>query len=136
MQPWRYTEFRPTVGYGEKVTCKGGSYWWGRYKIAPGRYGTVASPDGSVRKFRRKLDAKRAADAEETRQPVARTVGRTTFAAYVARWLPAQVLDDDTIDTYRSIIACHLVPAFGGKYLDEITPKAIGDWERAQRAAG
>jgi hypothetical protein len=78
---WRYTELRPTVGYGEKVTCKSGSYYRARHKIAPGMYGTVSNLDGSVRKFRRKLDAKRAADTEEAAQAAAQTArapGRTT----------------------------------------------------------
>jgi integrase len=131
------------VGYAEKRGTGDAAYWRGRYKISPGRYGTVCGPDGSVVKFTRKLGAKRAADAQETEEGTAArqaagdaAAGRATFTVYVSGWFAGLGLDPDTLATYQSIITCHLLAAFGPRYLDEITRKDIDDWEAAQRAAG
>jgi integrase len=131
------------VGYAEKRGTGDSAYWRGRYKLAPGRYGTVSDPDGSVRKYARKLDAKRAADAEETEQgtaarqaTAATAAGRILFTDYVNGWFADLDLDEDTLATYGSIIACHFLEWFDGSWLDEITRKDIDDWEADQRQRG
>jgi integrase len=131
------------MGYAEHRGTGDSAYWRGRYKTAPGRYATVSHPDGTVVKFRRKLDAKRAADAEETGRGAAERLaaaaaagGRVTFAVWASTWFAGLDLDEDTLIAYRSILECHLIDAFGQTYLDEITRKDIDDWEAAQREAG
>ncbi|HLK78284.1 MAG TPA: LacI family DNA-binding transcriptional regulator [Streptosporangiaceae bacterium] len=149
------------MGYAEKRGRGDGAYWRGRYKLPDSttekrRYGTVCNPDGTPKRFTRKLDAVRAANTEETEQAAARrraaeeqaerAAGRVTFAGWAQQWLSGQDLDDDTIGTYRSIIEHHLIgPSgdpppgrrqFGDLHLDEITRKHISDWEAAQREAG
>lgn len=131
------------MGYAEKRGTGDSAYWRGRYKTAPGKYGTVSHPDGSVVKFARKLDAKRAADAEETargqaeRQAAAgQAAGRMKFAAWCSQWFAALDLEDDTLLTYRSIIENHLIITFGDSWLDAITRKQVDDWEQLERAAG
>ena len=44
-----------------------GTYYRGRYKIAPGKYGTLQDPDGKTAKFRTKREAEQAADGEEAK---------------------------------------------------------------------
>lgn len=131
------------MGYAEKRGTGDSAYWRGRYKAAPGRYATVSHPDGSVIKFTRKLDAKRAADAEETGQAQAAretatltAEGRVQFGAYASRWLAGLDVDEDTTASYRSMLTCHLIPAFAGELLDDITRKMVDDWEQAQRERG
>src|SRR5687768_8054044 len=81
---------RAPLGYAEKR----GDYWRGRYKIAPGRYGTVVDATGAAVRFRTRRDAEQAANDKESevragtwRDPAA---GRVTFGAYVNRWFAAQ----------------------------------------------
>jgi len=143
------------VGYAEKRGRGRAAYWRGRYKLPESTtqhrlYGTVRNPDGTPKRFTSKTEAKREADAEETRDAEARrkaaeeqaerTAGRIMFAAWVQEWVNGQDLDDDTIDTYRSIIENHfigddhLAGPSGEKYLDEISRRNIADWETAQHA--
>jgi len=128
------------MGYAEHRGTGDSAYWRGRYKTAPGRYATVSHPDGSVVKFARKLDAKRAADAEETERAAAgrqaaaaAAAGRVKFAVWASTWFAGLDLDEDTLATYRSVIR-HLIGTFGDRWLDEITRKDIDDWEAAERA--
>src|SRR5579872_7043127 len=149
------------MGYAEKRGRGDGAYWRGRYKLPDSttekrRYGTVCNPDGTPKRFTRKLDAVRAANTEETEQAAARrraaeeqaerAAGRVTFAGWAQQWLSGQDLDDDTTGTYRSIIEHHLIgPSgdpppgrrqFGDLHLDESIREHISDWEAAQREAG
>jgi integrase len=139
------------VGYAEKRGRGDGVYWRGRYKL-PGsttghrKYGIVSDEDGNTIRFSRKIDAKRKADAEETKeaqrqrqaaeQAKEHAAGRMTFGTWVRQWLAGLDLDEDTIDNYSSIIENHLLGPFEETRLDEITRKAIGEWETVQREAG
>jgi hypothetical protein len=55
------------MGYAEKR----GDYWRGRYKLGPGRYGTVSDDAGNTVKFRTKREAKQAADDADVRREMA-----------------------------------------------------------------
>lgn len=134
------------MGYAEKRGTGSGAYWRGRYRIAPGKYGTVCGPDGAVIKFGGKREAERAATAEETAAAIARREaeesrisGRVKFGPYAGAWLAAQRLaglDEDTTDGYKSIIECHFLDRWQDTWLDEITrdgPGGISEWEQAQR---
>ena len=58
-----------------------------------------------------------------------------TFADAAAEWLRFIAEDRErkpsTIRDYRSVLAAHLLPAFGGMPLEAITPRAIEDWRKS-----
>jgi len=124
------------MGYAEKR----GEYWRGRYKIAPGKYGTVSDPDGTTIRFRSKRAAETAAsDAESTiragrwRDPA---VGRVTFGEFANRWYSSQDLAASTLQNYRRHIEEHLLPVFDDIAISDVTSNHVGDWERNESAAG
>lgn len=124
------------MGYAENR----GTYWRGRYKIAPGRYGTVCNEAGATIRFRTKREAQHAADAEEARvragswrDPAA---GQVTFGVYVSRWYAAQDLAPSTMQNYRRHIEEHLLPAFEDWPLAGIQRGDVDAWERKEKEAG
>src|SRR4051794_40014184 len=125
------------MGYAEKR----GDYWRGRYKLGPGRYGTVCDEAGNTIKFRTKRDAKTAADDAEAkvRSGGARpdpSAGRTTFGAYVNDWYARLDLARSTMQNYRRHLEEHLLPAFEAVPVADITAKDVSDWEKGERANG
>jgi integrase len=124
------------MGYAEKRD----DYWRGRYKLAPGKYGTVKDDTGATIRFRTKREAEQAANDKEAevragkhRDPAA---GRLLFGDYVSEWYAAQDLAPSTMQNYRHHIEEHLLPAFENSAVADIQPKDIGAWERHERAAG
>jgi integrase len=124
------------VGYAEKR----GDYWRGRYKIAPGNYGTIKDARGGTIRFRTKRDAERAADdaeakirAEGWRDP---TAGQMKFGDYVNDWYQRQDLASSTMQNYRRHIEDHLLPAFETYALVEITAPEVDKWQKRERTAG
>lgn len=124
------------MGYAENR----GTYWRGRYKIGPGRYGTVCNDAGVTIRFRTKREAKQAADAEEAkvragswRDPAG---GQVTFGVYASRWYAAQDLAPSTMQNYRRHIEEHLLPAFEDWSLAGIGRGDVEAWERKEKAAG
>ncbi|MDH2388159.1 LacI family DNA-binding transcriptional regulator [Streptomyces sp. HNM0663] len=124
------------MGYAEKR----GTYYRGRYKIAPGKYGTVKDDQGRTVKFKGKREAEQAADAEEAkvrdgtrRDP---SLGAETFGEYVNRWFEDIELADTTMQNYRREIETHLLPEFGERPLNLIQPRDITAWERKLKEAG
>lgn len=124
------------MGYGEKR----GDYFRGRFKIAPGKYGTVSDAQGRTIKFRTKREAKKAADAEENKieergwkDP---TLGLETFGEYASRWFADQELASTTMQNYRRDIEGHLLPEFGERPLKFINSRDISAWEKKEKAAG
>jgi integrase len=124
------------MGYAEKR----GDYWRGRYKLAPGKYGTVKDAAGAVVRFRTRREAEQAAnDAEgKVRAGTWRdlTAGRITFGDYANRWYAAQDLALSTMQGYRHGLEEHLLPAFEAAALAEILPLDVAGWEKRERAAG
>lgn len=121
------------MGYAENL----GSYWRGRYKVAPGKYVTVADAGGGTFRFRTKSAAKKAADAEEAKllAGVKKTAAeRITFGEYVSRWYEAQDLAASTMQNYRRHIEEHLLPAFEDFPISDILSTDIAAWEKQQRA--
>ncbi|MGW1678541.1 LacI family DNA-binding transcriptional regulator [Saccharopolyspora sp. NPDC002376] len=117
-----------------------GSYFRARFKIAPGRYGTVRDASGATAKFRNKREAETAANDEEAkiraggwRDPSA---GRITFGAYVRRWYAGQDLAASTMQNYRRHIEEHLLPEFEHHALAEILTADVDGWERKERERG
>lgn len=124
------------MGYAEKR----GDYWRGRYKIAPGKYGTVSDPDGITVRFRSKRAAETAANDAESKVRDGRwrnpTVGRLTFGEFANRWYASQDLAASTLQNYRRHIEEHLLPVFDAMALADITSGHVGEWERKEHAAG
>ncbi|MET8981003.1 LacI family DNA-binding transcriptional regulator [Streptomyces sp. NPDC004539] len=123
------------MGYAEKRS----GYFRGRYKIAPGKYGTVSDESGRVIKFSTKREAKKAADAEELKIEQktwkSPSTGLETFGEYVNRWYEDQDLADKTMENYRDVIECHLLPEFGDLALKAIEAKLVIAWERKLKEA-
>ncbi len=124
------------MGFAEKR----GDYWRGRYKIAPGRYGTVADANGRTIRFPTKRKAEKAADEAEAkvrngewRDPSA---GRITFGEYASRWYEAQDLAASTLQNYRRHIEEHLLPTFDQMALADILSADIDAWQKREKAAG
>lgn len=122
------------MGYAENRR----SYWRGRYKIAPGRYGTVADETGATMRFRNKRDAKKAADAEEAKVHAGRwrdpAAGQITFGVYASQWYAAQDLAASTMQNYRHHLEEHLLPEFGDRPLATILSSDVDAWEKKEKA--
>ncbi|MFB9906274.1 LacI family DNA-binding transcriptional regulator [Allokutzneria oryzae] len=123
------------MGYAEKR----GTYWRGRYKIAPGKYGTVADGDGNTIRFAKKRDAENAAnEAEAEIRNGNRKAAKEDelFGVYVNRWYSNQDLAASTMQNYRRHIEEHLLPTFENFIIRDIDKQQIADWERSKREAG
>ncbi|MGX1884455.1 LacI family DNA-binding transcriptional regulator [Streptomyces sp. NPDC055287] len=115
-----------------------GTYWRARYKISTGKYGTLTDASGNTVRFRTKREAKRAADAEESKirsgewkDPAA---GQITFGAYASRWYAVQDLAASTMQNYRRHIEEHLLPEFADLPLAAIQRTDVDAWDRKERA--
>jgi integrase len=126
-------------GTGRLAPEKLGNYWRARYKIGPGKYGTVRDAAGLVIRFRSRREAEKAANEAEAqpRQAARRAAaGRTTFGEYASQWYAGQDLAASTMQNYRRHIEEHLLPTFEHEPIDTIAASAVADWERQEIAAG
>ncbi len=128
------------MGYAEKRTGKDGVYYRSRYKIGPGKYGTVTDATGATIRFRTKRAAEEGANDEEAkvragtwRDPA---TGKTLFADYASRWYAAQDLALSTMEFYKSNVEVHLLPWFGEMEVGAISAHDIAEWEKSERAEG
>jgi integrase len=125
------------LGFAEKR----GDYYRGRYKIAPGKYGTVQDANGETAKFRTKREAKQAADDEEAkvragaprRDPSA---GRIFLGEYASRWYSGQELAASTMQNYRRHLEEHILPEFEDRAVADILKADIDAWEKKERQRG
>ncbi|ALG05791.1 LacI family DNA-binding transcriptional regulator [Kibdelosporangium phytohabitans] len=124
------------MGYAEHR----GTYYRARYKIAPGKYGTVQDAAGETIRFRTKREAEKAANNEEAKvrdqRRQAATPSQMSFGAYASDWYASQDLAASTMQNYRRHIEEHLLPTFQDKMLDEISRTDINAWEKEEKAAG
>jgi integrase len=124
------------MGYGEKR----GDYWRARYKIAPGKYRTLADANGELLRFRTKRAAEQAANEEEAKVRGGRwhdpAAARITFGEYANRWYAAQDLALSTMQNYRRHIEEHLLPYFNDLEVGEINRHHVEQWERQERGRG
>ncbi|MGY1499646.1 tyrosine-type recombinase/integrase [Streptomyces sp. QTS52] len=58
--------------------------------------------------------------------------GAVNFKKYALRWAEERGLAPTTLDRYDGLLRLHILPAFGGKNLDEIAPSSVRTW-RAER---
>ncbi|MEV0527088.1 LacI family DNA-binding transcriptional regulator [Streptomyces sp. NPDC050439] len=121
------------MGYGEKR----GSYYRGRYWLAPGVLRTVVDDNGQTVRFTTKREAAKAANDLEAkvregswRDPNA---GKITFAEYVNEWYAAQELAASTMQNYKRHIEEHLLPEFGEVNVSDIERRHVGAWEKKER---
>lgn len=110
-------------------------------KLASGRWqARYIGPDGqrytAPETFETKSDAQdwlnlTRADIERNvwRDP---DVGAVNFEKYALRWMEERGLAPTTVDRYDGLLRLHILPTFGGKDLDEITPPSVRTW-RAER---
>lgn len=114
-----------------------GSYWRGRYKIAPGKYGTVKDSTGATVRFPTRREAERAAEDEESKVRAGKwrdpALGRTTFGEYVNEWFAGQDLAASSMQGYRNAIEVHLLPEFEGAALADIRRGHVNEWEKRER---
>src|SRR5690348_6040430 len=113
------------MAYAEKRTGKYGVYYRGRYKIGPGKYGTVSDASGATIRFRTKREAQKAADDEEAKVRAGtwrdRSGSELTFLDYASRWYAAQDLALSTMEGYKLYLEVHLLPFFGDMQLVSIS---------------
>lgn len=114
------------------------TYWRGRYKIAPGKYGTVADQNGDAIRFRTKREAKQAADAEEAKVRAGSwkdpSAGQVTFGEYASRWYAVQDLAASTMQNYRRHLEEHLLPEFEHHPLASIQRDDVAAWDKKEKA--
>ncbi len=124
------------MGYGEKR----GDYWRARYKIAPGKYGTLADENGDTVRFRTKRAAEQAAEEEEAKVRGGRwhdpSGGQITFGEYASRWYAGQDLAASTMQNYRRHIEEHLLPQFNDAEVGAITKLDVDAWVKLERERG
>ncbi|QTU47450.1 site-specific integrase [Streptomyces scabiei] len=58
--------------------------------------------------------------------------GAVNFEKYALRWMEERGLAPTTVDRYDGLLRLHILPTFGGKNLDAITPPSVRTW-RAER---
>ncbi len=96
-----------------------------RYKIAPGKYRTLADANGEVLRFRTKRAAEQAAGEEEAKVRGGRwhdpAAAQATFGEYANRWYAGQDLAASTMQNYRRHIEEHLLPHFNDMEVGAIT---------------
>ncbi|MDQ1037667.1 hypothetical protein QFZ75_004083 [Streptomyces sp. V3I8] len=68
-------------------------------------------------------------EREHWRDPDA---GAVNVEKYALRWMEERGLAPTTLDRYGGLLRLHILPTFGGKDLDEITPPSVRTW-RAER---
>lgn len=123
------------MGYAEKRD----GYYAGRYSAGGGRWLSVKDDAGETIRFRTKREAVIAANEEEAKRRQGRRVrdrGPITFGDWANTWYQGLDLAQSTMQNYRHHLEEHLLPAFENELLADITTGMIGDWERAERAAG
>ncbi|MDX3777526.1 tyrosine-type recombinase/integrase [Streptomyces sp. NPDC008313] len=110
-------------------------------KLASGRWqARYLGPDGQRHKASETFETK--SDAQDWLNLVRADIERSTwrdpdagavnFEKYTLRWLEERGLAPTTVDRYDGLLRLHILPTFGGKNLDEITPPSVRTW-RAER---
>ncbi|WP_405526474.1 site-specific integrase [Streptomyces canus] len=110
-------------------------------KLASGRWqARYLGPDGQRHKAPETFETK--SDAQDwlnlVRADIERNAwsdpnaGAVNFEKYALRWMEERGLSPTTVDRYDGLLRLHILPTFGGKDLDEITPPSVRTW-RAER---
>ncbi|MFG3254961.1 LacI family DNA-binding transcriptional regulator [Streptomyces sp. NPDC048172] len=114
-----------------------GPYWRARYKIAPGKYGTVKDPTGATVRFLTRRAAEQAAQDEESRVRAGTwrdpSAGRISFGEYANQWFAEQDLAASSMQGYRYAIEVHLLPEFETSPLADIRRGDVNGWEKREK---
>lgn len=62
--------------------------------------------------------------------------GNITLTNWVNEWFPSLDLEPATLSNYRYMVEYHILPKFGERALNSLTPQEITMWEKSLRAAG
>ncbi|MCX4725032.1 tyrosine-type recombinase/integrase [Streptomyces sp. NBC_01306] len=62
-------------------------------------------------------------------------VGAVNFESYAVKWIDERGLSATTDELYRRLLRLHVLPAFGGLDLDEITAPAVRTWRTERLSA-
>lgn len=84
---------------------------------------TFAGTESEAIKYRQEL-------IQKEKQGINLTAGRRKFKDFSEEWLEKEVVPykkQNTSDLYKGLTDCHLIPAFGDRHLDAITPLDIED---------
>ena len=133
---------RPPSGHVFRVERKRGPVWYAKYRLPDGRqvqrkvgpaWSGRGRPPGGY--FTKRLAEEWLRDLlDQARRGTLPGAVRTgaSFADAAAEFLRYVEHDRDckpsTLRDYSSIVSAHLLPAFGDKRLEDITPKAIDSW--------
>jgi integrase len=125
-------------GFGLKVTPAGGRVYVVQYRAARrlrrytiGRHGSPWTPEAARREAARLLGI--IARGDDPAQAKEAAKAEPNFAAFAERYMADHAAlhkKPSTVKDQRSLLRCHLVPAFGRLRLSAITPQLI---ERLQR---
>ena len=126
------------AGFGLKVTPAGARVYVVQYRAARrlrrytiGRHGSPWTPEAARREAARLLGIIARGDDPAQAKEAAKV--EPTFAAFAERYMADHAAlhkKPSTVKDQRSLLRCHLVPAFGRLRLSAITPQLI---ERLQR---
>ena len=126
------------AGFGLKVTPAGARVYVVQYRAARrlrrytiGRHGSPWTPEAARREAARLLGI--IARGDDPAQAKEAAKAEPTFAAFAERYMADHAAlhkKPSTVKDQRSLLRCHLVPAFGRLRLSAITPQLI---ERLQR---
>ena len=126
------------AGFGLKVTPAGARVYVVQYRAARrlrrytiGRHGSPWTPEAARREAARLLGI--IARGDDPAQAKETAKAEPTFAAFAERYMADHAAlhkKPSTVKDQRSLLRCHLVPAFGRLRLSAITPQLI---ERLQR---
>jgi integrase len=94
----------------------------GRRNAAPATFDTKGDADAWLAAQRTDI-ARGEWHRPEPKRPASRS-----FGAYAKDWLATRDLTERTRHEYRKLLDSHVLPAFGGHHLDEITPAAVRSW--------
>jgi integrase len=117
------------MAYGEKR----GNLWRARWRAPDG---TLESKTG----FTTRRDAENYGRDQEasirSNSYVDPRAGRITLTEWVNQWFPALDLELATLSNYRYRIEAHILPEFGDRTLESLTPEEINVWEKQLVARG
>jgi integrase len=120
------------MAYAEKR----GKTWRARWR---GPDGTLESERGFLTKRAAEKYGRDQEAAIRNHTYIDPRAGRITVLEWVNTWFPALDLEASTLDNYRYFIEVHILPEFGERELQSLTPEEIAMWEKrlplAQRSA-
>lgn len=117
------------MAYAEKR----GNLWRARWRSPDG---TLESKPGFTSRKAAENYARDQESAIRTSTYVDPRAGQITLTEWVNQWFPALDLELATLSNYRYRIEAHILPEFGDRTLESLTPEEINIWEKQLVARG